>query len=123
MSGKKDYAWNVEFTREAPHDLNDPTQKPTPWNPPKVTVTGVNVEAICRNGTIQLRRFPTGILLEKVECLFHKQRDGDSCEYFLCKLHNSFEVLSHEAKLGQAFADGVMKQFKKFDLWKEEADG
>jgi len=62
-----DWSWYIEYGTEM--DLNTNGQmRPTP---PRPVVTGTNLVTNCWKGKIQLRRYPTRILLEEVDCQFY----------------------------------------------------
>lgn len=88
----KDYGFSVTYTRGAPINPQDPIE---PFECPSVTVTGTNIEAVCNRGMIQVRRFPTGILLEEVDCL--RRTDHPNCE-LRCKLHSANELFESVAE-------------------------
>ncbi len=58
---KHDWNWYVTFAPIRHGRL-------TYADPPEPVLTGTNLETNCKKGMIQLRRIPTGLLLDEVEC-------------------------------------------------------
>ena len=66
-----DWTWDISYPSHIPR--NSTFAGPgTPMGPPKIKITGTNLAVVCVEGRIQLRRFPTGILLRSTACLFRK---------------------------------------------------
>ena len=58
----RDWSWYIEYGSIMDRNYNQQPASPRP------VLTGTNLETNCRSGVIELRRSPTGILLDQVDC-------------------------------------------------------
>jgi hypothetical protein len=77
MGEKEDWSWYIMYGTEMDNNGQMHAAPPCP------VVTGTNLVSNCWKGKIQLRRYPTRILLQEVECDFYAFTRG--C-HWLCRM-------------------------------------
>ncbi len=99
-ASEDDWSWRVLYETQSQNMFTTKRRTP-PWT----QVAGVNLETNCRQGTIELRRSPTGLFLDSVECELLKNTGVCSSD---CEMWQPVSVREIIGRLSQ-----VVKHYKE----------
>jgi hypothetical protein len=95
---ENDWSWYIRYDTERYLDTSTGYAKK---GPPIPVLTGTNLEVNCRHGIIQLRRSPTGILLQEETCHLGSRNCSSSCSMLKGKSLNEIIDAAFDGKISR----------------------